>query len=77
MTHYAWTVRARGRQDIQRVTTLAEMQETLRILELPGVAPPDWIVANIWSDNIPAHGQYTHDEGGKDEWSLIWTKVDW
>ncbi|MBW9064539.1 hypothetical protein JNB71_14530 [Rhizobium herbae] len=77
MTHYAWTLRARGRQDIQRVTTLAELQETLRTVGLPGVAPTDWIVANIWRDTIPAHGQYTHDEGGKHEWSLIWTKVDW
>lgn len=27
MAHYAWTLRARGRQDIQKVTTLAEMQD--------------------------------------------------
>lgn len=77
MTHYAWTIRARGRRDIERVTTLAEMQGNLRILELPGVAPPDWVIGDVWTDDIPEHGQYTHNEGGKDEWSLSWTKVDW
>ena len=76
MTHYAWTIRARGRRDILRVTTLAEMQGNLRILELPGLAPPDWFIGDGWSDDIPDQGHYTHNEGGKDEWSLTWTKVE-
>jgi hypothetical protein len=77
MTHYAWTLRARGRQDIQKVTTLAEMQDTLMTLELPGVSSPDWIVSNASKHNVPGHGHFTHNEGGADEWSLTWTKVDY
>lgn len=77
MTHYAWTLRARGRQDIQKVTTLAEMQDTLTMLELPGVISLDWIVSNAPKHNVPGHGHFTHNEGGADEWSLTWTKVDY
>lgn len=25
---------------------------------------------------IPDHGHYTHNEGGSDEWSLTWTRID-
>ncbi|MCV9965689.1 hypothetical protein OIU34_27835 [Pararhizobium sp. BT-229] len=76
MTHYAWTLTAHGRQDIQKVTTLAELEDILRILDLPGLAPPDWVIANGWAHDVPGHGHYTHNEGSKDEWSLTWTKVD-
>ncbi|MDQ0323980.1 hypothetical protein QO002_006187 [Pararhizobium capsulatum DSM 1112] len=40
MTHYAWTIEAKGRQTIQKVTTIEDMHDVLRVLELPGVAPP-------------------------------------
>lgn len=76
MTHYAWTIKARGRDDIRRVTTLAEMQDVLRILSMPGRAPPDWIIAGAENNEIAGHGRYTHNEGGKDAWTLIWTKLD-
>jgi hypothetical protein len=76
MTHYAWTLRVHDRHEIQKVTTLAEMQDTLITQGLPGIAPPGWFVNNEWDDNIPRHGHYTHHER-KDEWSLIWTKIDY
>jgi hypothetical protein len=76
MTHYAWTIRVHGWHDLQKVTTLAELHDILEILELPGVAPADWVTMDAWSNEIKGHGRYTHDEGGKDEWSISWTTVD-
>ncbi|CAN7601806.1 hypothetical protein LJR235_004409 [Pararhizobium sp. LjRoot235] len=73
MTHYAWTIKARGRQDIKNVTTLAGIYDVLRIIDLPGFAPPEFVTMGA---EISDHGHYTYNEGGDDEWSLIWTKVD-
>lgn len=71
MTIYAWTIAKPGRQVINEVTTLPELQDVLRVLDLPGIAvfmQPD--------QTIPDQGSYTNDEGSMDEWSLTWTKVD-
>jgi hypothetical protein len=76
MTHYAWTIRVPGWHDLQKVTTLAELRDILEILELPGVAPPDWVIMGAWSDEVKGHGRYTHEVGGKEEWSISWTTVD-
>jgi hypothetical protein len=32
-----------GREDIQHVTTLDELRKNLRVMALPGVAPPEFI----------------------------------
>ncbi|MBB5535660.1 hypothetical protein GGD55_002364 [Rhizobium giardinii] len=45
-------------------------------LELPGGVPPVWILTNTGSSDDAGHGRYTHNSGDKDEWSLIWTKLD-
>lgn len=76
MTHYAWTIKVHGWHDLQKVTTLAELRDILEILELPGTAPPDWVVMGAWNDEVAGRGRYTHNKGCKDEWSLTWTKVD-
>lgn len=76
MTHYAWTIRVHGWHDLQKVTTLAELRDILDILELPGIAPPDWVIMDSGSNEVAGHGRYTHNEGGKDEWSISWTLVD-
>lgn len=73
MTHYAWTIKFRGREDIRHVTTLAGLHDALRALDLPGLAPPAFATP---SGEIPDHGYYTHNEGGSDEWSLTWTRID-
>jgi hypothetical protein len=73
MTHYAWTIAAPGRQDIRKVTTLAELHEFLRVLDLPGVATPEFITRDT---EVSDHGTYRYDLGTLDEWSLTWTKVD-
>ncbi len=73
MTFYAWTIKHRGREEIKHVTTLAELFDILRILKLPGLAPPGFLLPD---GEIADHGHYTHNEGGSDEWSLIWTKID-
>lgn len=75
MTHYAWTIKVPGRQDIQGVTTLSELLDNLQILNLPGIAPPDWLNMDVDSD-LASHGEFVHNEGSIDEWSLIWTEVD-
>jgi hypothetical protein len=77
MTHYAWTIKTHDRQDIEKVTTLPELYDILQMLKLPGTAPPHWLTIDPWRDKIPGHGHYAHNEGGSDEWSLIWTKVDY
>ncbi len=76
MTQYVWTLRAPGIRNLQRVTTLEEMQETLMVLELPGGVPPAWILTNTGSSDDAGHGHYTHNAGGNDEWSLTWTRLD-
>ncbi|MCV9997313.1 hypothetical protein OE766_03555 [Pararhizobium sp. YC-54] len=73
MTYYAWTIAAPGRQDIKKVTTLAELCDVLRALDLPGGAPPEFLTLDT---EVHDHGTYTHNEGSKDQWSLTWTKVD-
>lgn len=73
MLHYAWTIRKPGDKDIRHVTTMAELQEYLRVLGLPGVAPPAWVTME---PNISDSGKYTHGSGSMDEWSLTWTRVD-
>ncbi|KQV31163.1 hypothetical protein ASE23_01970 [Rhizobium sp. Root73] len=73
MTIYAWTIAKPGRQDIKHVSDLAELHEYLRVLDLPGAAPPDWVTMDT---GIADHGTYTYNEGSMDEWSLTWTKVD-
>ncbi|MBB5535663.1 hypothetical protein GGD55_002367 [Rhizobium giardinii] len=76
MTQYVWTLRAPGRQDLPRVTTLDEMQDELMKLELPGGVPPVWILTNTGSSDDAGNGCYTHNAGGENEWSLTWTKLD-
>lgn len=75
--HYAWTIKAKGRQNIERVTTLADLQDTLRILSMPGLAPPDWIIMGAEGEEFADHGRYIHNEGGKDEWSLNWKRANY
>lgn len=72
MTHYAWTIEAEGRRPIRKVTTMDELIELLRVLDLPGVPAPGWLTLE---DGTTDHGGYTHNEGGDDQWSLRWTKV--
>lgn len=76
MTHYAWTIKVQGWHDLQKVTTLAELHDILDILQLPGIAPPDWVIMDAWGAEVAGHGRYIHDEGGRNEWSLSWTTVD-
>ena len=73
MTFYAWTISKPGRQDIRKVTSLAELCDYLRVLDLPGVAPPEFGTLDA---EVHDHGTFTHNEGSMDEWSLTWTKVD-
>ena len=73
MTIYAWTVKVPGRKDVQHVTDLPELCDYLRVMDLPGVAPPEFVTLDA---EVADHGTYTHNEGSTDEWSLTWTKVD-
>lgn len=73
MTIYAWRISKPGREDIKKVTTLAELCDHLRVLNLPGIAPPEFVTLDA---EVSDHGIYSHDEGSMDEWSLSWTKVD-
>ena len=75
MTHYAWTIRASGLQDVQKVTTLPELHDVLQLLKLPGIAPPTWLTVDPWREELSGDGRYVYDEGGSDEWSVVWTKV--
>lgn len=75
MAHYAWTIKTHGRRAVRRVTTLPELHDVLQILKLPGIAPPEWVIKAAWRDQRGERGRYVHNEGGKDEWSLTWTKV--
>jgi hypothetical protein len=73
MTIYAWTIRVPRRQDVQHVTTLDELRDYLRVMDLPGMAPTEFTALEA---EVHDHGTYTHNEGSTDEWSLTWTKVD-
>ncbi|WEZ84633.1 hypothetical protein P6U16_08695 [Rhizobium sp. 32-5/1] len=52
---------------------IAEMVDVLRILDLEGVAPAEFVTIEV---EVSEHGTYIHNQGGDDEWSLTWTKVD-
>lgn len=62
-----------GRKDIQHVTTPAELCDYLRVLDLPGAAPAEFVRLDT---EVTDHGTYRHNEGSMDEWSLTWTKID-
>lgn len=38
-----------------------------------GRPPPEFVTIDM---EVSDHGTYHHDEGGGDEWSLMWTKID-
>jgi hypothetical protein len=73
MTIYAWTIKVPGRKDVQHVTDLEELCAYLRVMDLPGAAPLEFITIDAEVSN---HGIYIHGEGSMEEWSLTWTKVD-
>ncbi|KQV35281.1 hypothetical protein [Rhizobium sp. Root1204] len=73
MTIYAWTIKVPGRQDVKHVTELSELCDFLRVMALPGGAPPEFVTLDA---EVSDHGTYIHNKGSKDEWSLTWTKVD-
>jgi hypothetical protein len=52
MTHYAWTIKASGLQDVQKVTTLPELHDVLQLLKLPGIAPPAWLTVDPWREEL-------------------------
>ncbi|WP_421869061.1 hypothetical protein [Pararhizobium sp.] len=72
MNYYAWTISKRGCPDIKEVTTLDEIRDVLRVLDLPGVAPPEFATLEA---EVADNGSYHHDVGGIDPWSLRWRKV--
>ena len=49
---------------IKKVTTLDELRDVLRVLDLPGLAPPEFVTLEA---EVSSHGTYTHDEGSMDE----------
>ena len=71
MTFYAWKISVPGREVMKEVTTLPELQDVLRVLDLPGI-----VVFMQVDQTIPDHGTYTNDEGTMDEWTLSWTRLD-
>ncbi|MDQ0323563.1 hypothetical protein QO002_005769 [Pararhizobium capsulatum DSM 1112] len=75
MTHHAWTIGSGDRDDVQKVTTLPELHDVLHMLKLPGLALPAWLTMDPWRDKPPADGRYVFNEGGSNEWSVVWTKV--
>lgn len=75
MTHYAWTIKEGGQQDVQKVTTLPELYDVLQMLKLPGIAPPAWLTMDPWRDELPSDGRFVCNEGCANEWSVVWTKV--
>ena len=55
-TIYAWTISVRGRQDVQHVTTLDELRDYSRVMDLPGMARPNlplWRPKCITTASIP------------------------
>jgi hypothetical protein len=65
MTTYAWTIKVHGRKDIQHVTMLAELHDYLRVLDLPGIATPEWVTVELEaSEHVPQrreHGRMVAD----------------
>ncbi|WP_426240142.1 hypothetical protein [Pararhizobium sp. DWP1-1-3] len=59
--------------DIKKVGDLEELRDYLRVLDLPGAAPPELVTTDA---KVSDHETYTHNEGSMDEWSLTWTKID-
>ena len=70
--HYAWIIVYPGCQDIQKVTPVEELEETLRILELPGLGQVESLTNRVRTSD---RGAYFHYEEDDDEWSLTWSKV--
>ncbi|WP_455273663.1 hypothetical protein [Rhizobium herbae] len=61
MNLYRWTLVAKGRQPIGRISTLEEFRKVLRILNLPGSGPAEFTSTDA---EIPDHGLFSHNEGG-------------
>lgn len=72
---YRWTITAKGKKDIERVSTLEELERILEILALPGARPPKWVIAEGLASEANGHSEYVYNRGGKDEWRLVWDRV--
>jgi hypothetical protein len=72
MIFYAWTISKRGCPDIKEVTTVVEIRDVLRVLDLPGVAPPDFTTLEV---QVADNRSYQHDVGDMDQWSLTCRRV--
>jgi len=57
MTIYAWRISKPGREDIKKVTTLVELRDYLRMLDLLGIAPPEFVTLDAEASD---HGIYSH-----------------
>lgn len=73
MTLYAWTITMAGRKNVKHVSSVTELNDCLRVLELPGLASPERMTVELQASE---HGVYTYGQGTVDEWSLTWAKVD-
>jgi hypothetical protein len=60
VTFYAWTISKPGRLGIKKVGDLTELRDYLRVLDLPGVAPPEFTTRDA---EIADHGSHTHNRG--------------
>ena len=72
---YRWTIAAKGKRDIERVSTLEELERILEILALPGARPSKWIIAEALASETNGHSEYVYNRGGSDEWRLVWHVV--
>ncbi len=50
---------------------LAELAGWLEGQNLPGIAPPSWVVEICLEVGETGHLAYTHDAGGPDEWEVV------
>jgi len=50
MMRYLWTLEREGREPRGGLDTADALSEILRSEDLPGVTPPDWLVATLQMD---------------------------
>ncbi|PWE54040.1 hypothetical protein DEM27_22250 [Metarhizobium album] len=72
MESFAYTLTVKGKQPVKGIGSANDLELLVAQMNLAGLTPPDWIIANPTITGLDGSKTYIHDEGGKCEWRLRW-----
>lgn len=71
MVIYCWKITASDRPDVERMTSLVELEAYINNCDLPRTQPTSEIIAQTHLWQHKRQGVYKHRVQGE-EWTLVW-----